>query len=91
MKLPTTREEFKKFEANLAAGKKAGKASIKRYCEQHKACPECGSTSTCQTHCGYIIPVIDENGKVTNEDSYKNENSATCKCGWKGIVHDLGV
>lgn len=26
---------------------------------------------------------------IGREDQYKDENTAVCKCGWDGIVHDM--
>lgn len=26
---------------------------------------------------------------IGREDQYKDDNTAVCKCGWDGIVHDM--
>lgn len=55
---------------------------IHRYNSSHQKCPKCGGTDNCQTLLGYILDPNDY-------DNYKDGNHVTCKCGWKGIVHDL--
>lgn len=54
--------------------------TIGEYCKLHRACPSCGSDEVVTTCKGYII--VD----VTR---FKDENQVKCKCGWRGIVHDL--
>jgi len=57
-----------------------------KYHLNHKHCPVCGSPNHFSTYVGYILK-IDENCKV--DESFKDENTVVCKCGWKGITHDL--
>jgi len=64
-----------------------GDAFKNAYHKDHCACPLCGSTKNCQTYVGYIVHV--DNGVVLNADEFKDENNILCKCGWKGIVHEL--
>lgn len=45
------------------------------YRKEHVCCPECGSTLLEVTCVGYL--------------GEKDENRATCTCGWEGIVDDL--
>ena len=52
------------------------------YYYKHIACPNCGSIHTHSTYMGYIFD-------RDNPESFKDENLATCKCGWRGKVHDL--
>jgi len=50
------------------------------YYPMHSCCPECGSGSIEQTCVGYMFNDI---------ETAKDRNSASCGCGWNGIVHDL--
>ena len=49
------------------------------YYLMHSLCPNCGRGDVERTCLGYIFY-----GAKT-----KDENRATCSCGWKGIVHEL--
>jgi hypothetical protein len=46
----------------------------------HSVCPTCGQDDIERTCIGYVFYDIEK---------FKDENRATCACGWKGIVHDL--
>jgi hypothetical protein len=61
------------------------KAKLARelYYKSHARCPDCKATrSTTQTYMGYIMV-------IGREEDYKDENRSECRCGWKGIVHDM--
>lgn len=47
----------------------------KEYGEKHRFCPKCGCICICQ--------------ELACACGDKNTNGARCRCGWKGIVHDL--
>ena len=74
---------------DIKAAREKSRQCVKDYFDQHKACPECSSTSLSTTFAGYITPIIGDDGEVTNSDKFKDKNEAICKCGWKGVVHDL--
>lgn len=50
------------------------------YYAAHKVCPKCNGSSVSQTYVGYI---------QVSGIPYRDENDASCLCGWKGTVHDL--
>lgn len=53
---------------------------IQEWHQVHKCCPECNSKSVSQTLVGC----------VTVDGVYDdNINTASCKCGWQGMVKDL--
>lgn len=52
------------------------------YYYRHMACPKCGSIYLETTYMGVVMNLGDM-------DSYRDTNTAKCRCGWKGIVHDL--
>ena len=54
----------------------------RKYHREHEACPCCGSTHIGSTLLAFVLTV----GK---EDEYRDANSCHCKCGWRGIIHDL--
>lgn len=51
-----------------------------RYHRMHCVCPKCGGKEIESTTIGYVIH---------DADTGRDENPAFCRCGWKGIVHDL--
>lgn len=63
--------------------RKLGNSMRDKYYDQHKACPECGSTRNCQSYVGYIMD-------LRNPEEYNDKNRAKCNdCNWVGTVHDL--
>lgn len=55
-------------------------ASYVNYRRKHKSCPECSKVArSVQTNMVYL----DDKGEG------KDDNSAWCECGWRGIVDDL--
>jgi len=50
------------------------------YYREHKRCPKCGNATLYQNYVGFI----ERHGVI-----YKDMNDASCKCGWRGMVHDL--
>lgn len=56
------------------------KELISAYNSEHSCCPSCGNDNIERTCIGYFFYDI---------KTFKDENRATCSCGWKGVVHDL--
>ena len=52
------------------------------YYYRHMSCPKCGSIYLETTYMGDVLNTDDM-------ESYKDTNTAKCRCGWRGIVHDL--
>lgn len=50
------------------------------YNRNHCCCPRCGYNEIESTCVGYI---------AVDWDTYQDGNRANCRCGWRGIVHDL--
>lgn len=70
-------------EYDFETARAKSKAARNQYYAAHARCPQCQATrSTTQTYMGYIMV-------IGREDQYKDENTATCKCGWKGIVDEM--
>lgn len=68
---------------DYAALRAEAKVSLERYSKAHQRCPQCKATrSTTQTYVGYIMV-------IGSEDQHRDKNEAVCRCGWKGIVHDM--
>lgn len=71
------------MEYDFEATRANNKVLLEQYYEAHARCPQCQATrSTTQIYMGYIMI-------IGREDQYKDENTAICKCGWKGIVDEM--
>lgn len=55
---------------------------LAEYNQKHIACPVCGSTHIRSHMVGFALD-------VEHPEAYRDENQATCECGWSGRVHDL--
>jgi len=53
-----------------------------QYDVDHAACPKCGNDKLSSTYVGYVL-------NIAHPEKYKDENRVGCKCGWKGITHDM--
>jgi hypothetical protein len=49
------------------------------YYHIHKVCPKCKEVPHYQTYLGFINP----------SDENPDTNECVCKCGWRGLVHEL--
>jgi hypothetical protein len=54
-------------------------ASLEQYYADHAVCPKCQS-GVGSTLMGFVF---------RKDRPFKDENICYCKCGWKGITHDL--
>jgi hypothetical protein len=55
---------------------------MKKYDEEHKYCPNCGTEDCYQTLVGYILD-------LDHPEDYKDKNECGCNgCGHRHIVHD---
>lgn len=52
------------------------------YYYKHILCPACANLHTSQTYAGCTFD-------RDHPDEFRDMNLATCKCGWRGRVHDL--
>lgn len=53
--------------------------SQSRYYVEHSVCPSCGNDEIETTCIGFVY----------TGPAFRDENMATCQCGWHGVVHDL--
>ncbi len=77
--------EYKQTESGLVIAtekKPESHPSIRQqYDRLHARCPECGQDEIYRTCVGGYFG--------SSLESWVDENAATCRCGWHGIVHDL--
>jgi len=52
------------------------------YYNKHKVCPKCRTKDYWTTLVGYMMTEDDI-------ETFRDENSIGCACGWTGITHDL--
>jgi RNA polymerase subunit RPABC4/transcription elongation factor Spt4 len=69
-------------EYDFEEARKKSRQAQKEYYDARKFCPKCGDKGLTSTYLGYIMV-------IGREDQYKDENDVYCRCGWKGIYHDL--
>jgi transcription elongation factor Elf1 len=71
------------LQQRIEESRKKTKENLRKYEEQHKYCPECGSTSHSIT---YMCCMMDND----HPENYKDENIVVCgECGWRATKHDM--
>lgn len=56
-------------------------AARSAYYREHVACPTCGGTKLRSTYVGFF--------DAARPEAYRDENTVGCRCGWRGVWHDL--